>query len=140
LGVVIIALSILFIPFIIESFFSPAYFNAADVITLLLFSNVFKSLGFAMNFVIIKKQKQKYSVIYFSLGLIVIILLNYFCIPYFGIKGAGLVSIIGQVLTNLVFPLLFLDKDINLEIKNIMISFVKAPLFIVKDIKAVIKL
>ncbi len=93
-----------------------------------------------MNFVIIKKQKQKYSVIYFSLGLIVIILLNYFCIPYFGIKGAGLVSIIGQVLTNLVFPLLFLDKDINLEIKNIMISFVKAPLFIVKDIKAVIKL
>ncbi|WCB42459.1 oligosaccharide flippase family protein [Escherichia coli] len=65
LGVVIIALSILFIPFIIESFFSPAYFNAADVITLLLFSNVFKSLGFAMNFVIIKKQKQKYSVIYF---------------------------------------------------------------------------
>ncbi|WP_162821084.1 polysaccharide biosynthesis C-terminal domain-containing protein [Escherichia coli] len=76
----------------------------------------------------------------FFLGLIVIILLNYFCIPYFGIKGAGLVSIIGQVLTNLVFPLLFLDKDINLEIKNIMISFVKAPLFIVKDIKAVIKL
>lgn len=140
LGICISIFSLFLMPYVLRHFFSPDYFQAATVIQYLLLSNIFKSLGYAMNFIIIKESKQKYSVVYYSLGLLLIFMLNFIFIPIYGIIGASIISLIGQIFTNLIFPLLFRDNVINAEIKNIMVSFVKAPLYIIHDIKAITKI
>jgi O-antigen/teichoic acid export membrane protein len=79
---------------IIQLLFSSAYTDAAPLLTILVWTGVFTSLGAARNVLIVAKNWTRVNLVSMALGCAINILLNIFLIPKYGAMGAVLATCI----------------------------------------------
>ena len=79
---------------IIQMLFSSAYADAAPLLTILIWTGIFTSLGAARNVFIVAKNWTRINLISIALGCALNILLNVLLIPVYGAKGAVLATFI----------------------------------------------
>jgi len=108
---VLVSISITVLIFFLASptvsiLFGKPYAEAAQVISIYIWSLVFVSLGVISSQWAIAEKRQMLSLQRTSLGLIVNIVLNYTLIPRFGVLGAAWSTFIAQFLVGFLFDLL----------------------------------
>ncbi len=98
---------------IINIVYGKSYIDAATPLRIVCWYTIFSYLGVARNAWIVCTNNQRYlKYMYISAALINVIL-NYFLIPYFGASGAAAASLITQILTSILLPLLIKDMRPN---------------------------
>ena len=76
----------------------------------------FSYLGVARNSWLVCKNAQKYLKYLYIGAAIINVVLNYCLIPIFGATGAAIASLITQVATSLIFPLVFRETRENAKL------------------------
>jgi len=79
---------------IIQVLFSAAYADAAPLLTILIWTGIFTSLGAARNVFIVAKNWTRINLVSIALGCALNIFLNVLLIPSYGAKGAVLATFI----------------------------------------------
>ncbi|USL25728.1 flippase [Priestia megaterium] len=92
---------------IIHILYGTQYLKAAAPLAILTWSSVFSLLGSARNIWIVSENANKYTKYFFLMGIIVNFLLNYIFIGLFGIVGAAIATLMAQITTTIIAPLLF---------------------------------
>ena len=78
----------------VHLFYGGQYNQAASVLVIYIWANVFSFISFASGKWLVIEDLQKYLAINAIIGATVNIILNYIMIPYFGIKGAAFTTLI----------------------------------------------
>lgn len=127
---IFIALPIsLFSEKIIILFFEKEYINAAGVLSIHVWTGIFVFLGIAFGkFLIVEGYTNK--VLYKTiLGAIFNLIINYFFIPIYGIRGAAIATFISQFTANYLYD--FFDKDLKSQLLMKTKSFI--PIHLLKN-------
>lgn len=111
---------------IIMVLYGSAYIGAIVALKIVVWYCSFSYLGSAKNIWLISEGKQKYEKWFTLIGAMTNILLNIIMIPKYGIVGASVATLITQIVTNFISPLLFKEtRDSSkymiesLNIKNV---------------------
>ncbi len=86
-----------------------AYLDAANCLRITVWYTSFSYLGSAKNFWLICENKKRYVFIFSFIGALCNVALNLIFIPFWGINGAAVATLLTQILTNFAIPLLFRD-------------------------------
>ena len=97
---------------IIKLLYGEAFIAASDVLIIHIWAGVFVFLGIASSKWFILENLQKYSFYRTLAGAIINLILNYILIPYYGIIGAAIATLISQFVASYFFNL-FNKKLIN---------------------------
>ena len=113
--------------FIIVLLYGKAYLQAINPLRASTWFVAFSYLGSARSIWIVSYGHQKYLKYIYALAAITNILLNLILIPIWGGTGAALASLITQICTSLVYPLIFkpLRSNTILMLKAISLSFLR---------------
>ena len=110
---IFIALPIsLFSEEIILLFFKKEYINAAEVLSIHVWTGVFVFLGTAFGKFLIVEGYTNKVLFKTVLGATINFIINYFLIPIYGIRGAAIATFISQFSANYLYD--FFDKDLRL--------------------------
>ena len=101
--------------------YGAEYSGASSALKVLIWSEVFSMIGVARGIWIVSENKNKYVKYYLFYGVIVNVVLNWFLIPKLGIVGAGVATLITQIVTSLIAPLLF--KETRIHTKYVLEAF-----------------
>lgn len=96
----------LFSPLIIKILYGQAYMPSVNPLRIITWYTAFSYLGAARDAWIVCKDKQKYLKYIYGLAAVSNVLLNLIFIPVLGASGAAIASLIAQILTSIVLPLL----------------------------------
>ena len=96
---------------IVEILYGQQYVATAGVLKLVVWYTTFSYLGYVRGIWMLVEEKQKYLLIINVSGAIANVILNFSLIPYLGMNGAAISSIITQFFSNVVIG--FLIKDIR---------------------------
>lgn len=114
LAVVMISLSALlafgllaFGPLAISLVYGSAYAPAGRVLRVLSFSAMFSTLNSLRDVYFLANGLNRYSFVFALLGAGVNILLNFLAIPLWGVMGAALATLLANVTTSIIAPILF---------------------------------
>ena len=102
--------------FIIRILYGVAYLPAAPVLSMVTWYTAFSFLGVARNAWIVSEGKQKYLKYMYGCAAIMNIIVNALLIPTMGAVGAALASLITQVFTSIVLPMLFKEMRPNAKL------------------------
>ncbi|MBE6548110.1 MAG: flippase [Ruminococcaceae bacterium] len=91
---------------IIHILYGKAYYPAIAALQVIVWYTTFAYLGSVRNIWILAEQKQKYLWIINLSGALMNVILNACLIPYLGIVGAAIASLITQVFTNIVIGII----------------------------------
>jgi len=118
-------LASLFDDMVFELFFTGDYVKGVDVFPFLFLSPLILMLfQIAGNQLLIVK-KSYFSTLCLLLGLIANLLLNYFLIPFFGIKGAALATLLGYSFSTIsMLALTQMMKLISLKFRFLLMTFI----------------
>ena len=94
-------------PYVIKLLFGIEYIAAADALRIAIWYETFAMIGSARSIWIICEGKNKYVKYYLGIGAGVNLFLNTTMIPIMGINGAAMATLITQIITSLIAPLLF---------------------------------
>lgn len=122
LCVLVSAVIALFASFIVNVLYGEAFSGAIGALQILIWSETFSMIGTARGIWILCEKKNKYTKYYLFVGAVVNLVLNSVWIPLIGINGAALATLITQVVTSLIAPLLF--KETRVHTKIVLQSFV----------------
>ncbi|MBO7187804.1 MAG: flippase [Clostridia bacterium] len=86
----------------IKILYGKAYLPSSNILKVVTWYTAFSYLGVARNSWMVCKNVQKYSIIIYVTAALANIVGNYFLIPVLGAVGAGLASLITQILTILI--------------------------------------
>lgn len=89
---------------------------AAPVLNMVTWYTAFSFLGVARNAWIVSEGKQKYLKYMYGCAAIMNIIVNALLIPTMGAVGAALASLITQVFTSIVLPMLFKEMMPNAKL------------------------
>ena len=105
---IVVSLGIcLLAPFIISVLYGEAYMGAVNSLRIAIWCETFAMIGTARGIWILAEDKNRYVKYYLVIGVVVNLTLNALMIPYLGIEGAALATLVTQVVTSLVAPLFF---------------------------------
>ncbi|PFD99359.1 flippase [Priestia megaterium] len=105
-GSIIIAIIVsVFADFIIVLLFGKTFAAASNILTISIWTSVFVFQGTARSKWIINEGLQKYIHWFTIVGLLINVVLNYFLIPIYSIKGAAIASLISQMIIVIIIPL-----------------------------------
>ncbi|WP_410984293.1 flippase [Bacillus cereus] len=107
LGVLVAVFITLFSNVIIKSLYGRQYIEAAIPLAILIWASVFSLLGTARNIWIVSEGVNKYTKYYFLIGMFVNFVLNYIFINLFGVLGSAIATLIAQITTTIMAPMLF---------------------------------
>ncbi len=111
-----IALPITFLaPWIIELLYGKEYLEASNVLSLHIWAGVFVSLGIASSRWFVVENYVKKSFYRGLLGLVVNVVLNVLLIPIYGILGAAIATLIGQMSFALLYD--FFDRQTHVSLR-----------------------
>ena len=96
------------------------YSLGGEPLRILSFAVLFLSMFTICNYIIMGAGKPKFSILFGFITLVLDIILNYFLIPVFGLKGAAL-SVLISVSIGLILTLIFLKKNFGTMIHYITI-------------------
>ncbi len=91
-----------FAPLIVNLLYGKEYLSAVAPLRIMAWFTLFSNLGMVRNVWILSEQKQKYLWIVNLTGALVNIALNIALIPFMGVSGAALASVVTQIITNVV--------------------------------------
>lgn len=92
----------IFAKLIINVLYGKAYYEAISALQIIVWYTTFSYLGAVRNIWILANHKQNYLWIINTMGATANIILNYIFIPYIGINGAALASLMTQFFTNVI--------------------------------------
>lgn len=95
-----------FAKLIIQIMYGEAYMGAVTCLRIAVWFSAFSYLGSAKNFWLICEDKKKYVFAFSAMGAVANVALNFMFIPLWGINGAAVATLLTQILTNFIFPLL----------------------------------
>ena len=101
---------------IIHLLYGNAYLLASTPLIILTWYTAFSYLGVARDTWIVCEKKQRYSKYIYIIAALVNILINYITIPIYGASGAAFASLITQIGTILIFPILFKELRPNIKL------------------------
>lgn len=107
--------------FIIHILYGAAYAGAVNALRVLIWCETFSMIGTARGIWIISENKNKYVKYYLACGVVVNLILNYLLIPIIGITGASVATLITQIVTSMIAPVLF--KGTRIHTKYVLQSF-----------------
>ena len=87
--------------------YGSAYMGAVDTVRIIIWSETFSMIGTARGIWVLCERKNKYVKYCLFVGSAVNLILNAFMIPWIGINGAAIATLITQIVTSLIAPLLF---------------------------------
>ncbi|HEY4544908.1 MAG TPA: oligosaccharide flippase family protein [Pedomonas sp.] len=87
----------LFAPEILMILVPPVYYGASDLVFLVTVSALFSSMSFCFPGIVIAK-KTHYQLIIFSISAVTSIILNWLLIPYYGVFGAAVATLLSAML------------------------------------------
>ncbi len=106
---------------IIHILYGEAYLGAANSLKIAIWYETFAMIGSARGIWILCENKNKYVKYFFLIGTIVNLILNAVLIPIYSIEGAAFATLITQIVTSLIAPLLF--KETRIHTKLVLDSF-----------------
>ncbi len=93
--------------FIVGTLYGEAYLGAVQALRIVIWFETFAMIGTARGIWILCEGKNRYVKYYLGIGAAVNLILNWLMIPVWGINGAALATLITQIVTSLIAPLLF---------------------------------
>jgi len=119
---VAIALPITFMSdYLIDFLYGDAYKQAGGVLVIHIWAGVFVFIGFVFSKHLAVKNLTKKAFYRTLLGAVINILLNYILISRYGINGAAIATLLGQLVANYLYDLF--DKDLHIQFKMKTKSF-----------------
>lgn len=104
----------IFAKIIVHVMYGTEYYSSIPTVQLIIWYTLFSNLGGAKSVWILAEQKQKYLWMITISGMLLNILLNLILIPYIGINGAALATLITQIFSNFVINYFIKPlKDVN---------------------------
>ena len=103
----------IFAKYIVIILYGAKYIKAIPVLRIIVWYSAFSFLGVAKNIWLICEGKQKYEKWFTLLGALTNLVLNFTLIPKYGIIGAAIATLITQIATNFIFPIIFKETRIN---------------------------
>jgi O-antigen/teichoic acid export membrane protein len=93
--------------FVIRILYGDDYIGAVSALRIAIWYETFAMIGTARGIWILCENKNKYVKYYLGIGAVVNLILNYVMIPVWGINGAAVATLITQIITSMIAPLLF---------------------------------
>lgn len=93
--------------FLIRILYGDDYIGAVSALRIAIWYETFAMIGTARGIWILCENKNKYVKYYLGIGAVVNLILNYVMIPVWGIDGAAIATLITQIVTSMIAPLLF---------------------------------
>jgi O-antigen/teichoic acid export membrane protein len=115
---------------IVTLLYGEAFNQTSYVLMLHIWTAVFVFLGFAFSRYLVAESLTKKSFYRALLGALSNVLLNYILIPKYGITGAAVATLIGQLVSNYLYDII--DKDLHVQFKMKTMSIF--PIHIIKSI------
>ena len=115
----------IFAPLVVNILYGKDYMPAVNPLRIITWYTAFSYLGVARDSWILCKGKQKYLKYIYSTAAIINVLLNACLIPVWGTSGAAVASLIAQLLTSIILPLLIRPLRENAVLMLEAISFKK---------------
>ena len=94
-------------PIIIAILYGESYKGAINTLQIMIWSEVFSMIGMARGIWILAEEKNKYVKYYLAIGVGINLVLNLVMIPIWGIEGAAIATLITQITTSIITPMLF---------------------------------
>jgi O-antigen/teichoic acid export membrane protein len=94
-------------PLLVHVLFGDEYQDAAFVASVMVWFMPLSTLGSARNIWLVGADKGKYTKYFLVYGVIVNVILNLLWLPYIGIMGAALATIVTEIVTLFLAPLLY---------------------------------
>ena len=112
LGITLLSVTVgigisLFGKFIVWFLYGESYLEAARPLSILIWSTGFAMIGTARGIWIVAEGHNRYVKYYVFIGAIINFVMNLAVIPFFGITGAAVTTLISQIVVALLSPLLF---------------------------------
>ena len=109
--------------------YGPSYLSTAGVLKIYIWGGVFVSLSAAFGKYLVNENLTKKYFYRVSLGAVVNILLNYYFIMKYGIRGAAIAFLVSVFVANYFYD--FFDKDLRHQIKLKTCAFIN-PMSLIK--------
>ncbi|GHW58291.1 TPA: flippase [Vibrio cholerae] len=106
---------------IVAILFGPEYSSGAQVLSIVIFTNLFINMGVAQSLWILNEGRSKISLYKTFVGAIVCIILNYLLIPKLGIAGAAISAVIAQFCSTVLANLFLCRRVFLLQIKSLFL-------------------
>lgn len=103
-------------PFIITVLYGEAYTGSIKVLKIAIWCEVFSVIGTARGIWILAEEKNKFVKYYLAIGVVVNLVLNMVMIPFCGIEGAALATLLTQITTSMIAPLFFKSTRIHTKL------------------------
>lgn len=102
--------------FVIKILYGEAYMPAADILKVVSWYTAFSYLGVARNAWIVSEGKQKYLKYIYGCAAVLNVAMNLILIPVMGTIGAATATLITQILTSIVLPIMFKELRPNTKL------------------------
>ncbi len=109
-------------PFIVYVMYGDEYMGAVDTLRIAVWLELFSMIGTARGIWILCENKNKYVKYYLFIGVIVNLVLNSLFIPWIGIIGAAIATLVTQITTSIIAPMCF--KETRVHTKYVLEAFV----------------
>lgn len=116
ISVVVSSLVTVLAPFFVPLLFGAEYISAVLIVQIAVWAAPLSTLGMARNIWFVSEHKQKYVKYVLIFGVVVNIGLNILLIPYLGIAGAAISTVVTEVVTCFIAPLFFRQTRIHTTI------------------------
>lgn len=125
-GIIWLCIAVSFIVFLfgdlaISILYGADYMPASAPLKVFIWSEAFSMIGSARGIWVVCENKNKYVKYYLGIGAVVNVILNYLMIPVWGTVGAAAATLITQITTAVIAPLLF--KETRVHTKYVWESF-----------------
>lgn len=120
--ITVAAVITIFAPTIVWILYGKDYAATAGTLRILIWYTVFSMIGTARGIWILCEKKNKYVWRYLIVGSLVNVILNAGLIPFMGITGAALATVIAQFTSAIIAPVFY--KETRIHTKYVLESFV----------------
>lgn len=94
---------------VIQILYGSDYLGATNSLRIAVWYSAFSYLGSGRNLWLICENKNKYVFTFSALGAVTNVVLNAIMIPFWGIEGAAVATLLTQILANSIYPILFIE-------------------------------
>ena len=109
---------------VVNLLYGNEFYLSGSVLSIHIWAGVFVFLGVSREGWVLGENLQRYTILYLGLGMIFNVILNIILIPYNGIYGAAMATLISQAVSVLFAPVLFKKTRISFFMMIKSLTFV----------------
>ena len=107
-------------PWLVALLYGPRYQEAAWILSIYVFTNLFINMGVAQGLWLLNEHRSKISLISTLLGALACIAGNWLLLPAYGIAGAAVATVAAQFLSAVLTNLLFSRRIFRLQLRSLV--------------------